>query len=293
MIRFIYFKNIAFTLLLIALSYSTANAQYYYKDIFKTLRKNKKIQQDLNNQTKTITINSFNGQGQPITDFKITKTFYPLAHKIITISQSPYSGDNYSISFYDKKERVTFIKDSSARTKSNTQIFYHSEKQIDSIIFTTYSDQPDNLEHQFQPLSPDTLTEKHIFYYGANGNLKKMIRFKNSRRYKTIYFETDSLGQIFKEYQKTKESPIYYYRHKEGKLTDVFHFSYGLKKMIPNYLFNYAPQGQLIKKTVVKPNEHNFLEWHYSYNQKGEIMQLKGVNDNGDTQAILKYKYSK
>lgn len=293
MIRFIYFKNIILALLLIALSYTAANAQYYYKDVFKTLRTNKAIQQGLKNQTKTITINSFNGQGKPISGFKITKTFYPGAHKIKTISQAPYSGSNYSTSFYDKKERVTLVKDSSARAKSSTQIFYHSEKQIDSIIFITYSDQPDSLQHQFMPLSPDTLREKHVFYYDAKGNIKKMIRYKNNRPYKTIYFKTDSLGQIFKEYQKSKESPIYYYRHKAGRLTDVFHFSYGLKKMIPNYLFNYSPQGQLIKKTVVKPNKHNFLEWHYTYNQKGEIKQLKGVNDNGDTQAILKYKYTK
>src|SRR5699024_6369342 len=157
MIRFIYFKNIILALLLIALGYTTANAQYYYKDIFKTLRTNKTIQQGLNNQTKTITINSFSGQGKPISGFNITKTFYPKAHKIRTISQAPYSGSNYSTSFYDEKERVTFIKDSSARTKSSTQIFYHSEKQIDSIIFITYSDQPDSLQHQFLPLSPDTL----------------------------------------------------------------------------------------------------------------------------------------
>lgn len=270
----------------------SANGQYYYQDIYRTFETNQQHEQYHVDQIQNIQIHSFNAQKQSVPGFNCSKTFSPDYQKTTTVTQSFSTGADFLTSFFDDKGRLVYTIDSSATSIGHTRIYYSKSGEIDSLVFLSLAKDQKKSDTLLDFIKGYKVKEKHIYYYDSSGVPQKMLRLKNNRLYRTIYFDKDSSGRIFKEYAKDNDRPVYYYKYKAGQLTDVFHYNDRQKKMVPDYLFDYNEKGRLAKKTVVLANNHNYLDWHYSYNEKGQISKQIGYNDTHELQGILIFKYS-
>lgn len=276
------------------LGVSSANGQYYYQDIYRTLETNRQHEQYKKDNIHHIQIRSLDAQKRPSPSFKCSKTFSPDYRSTTTVTQSFSTGAGHLTSYFDDKGRVVRTLDSTTSSISHTRIYYNDTSgKIDSLVFLSYAAAHSEKDSLLQFNTNYRLRETHVFYYDTSGMPERMSRLKNSRLYSTIYFEKDSSGRIFKEYEKDNSGrPIYYYKYKSGELTDVFHFNQQQKKMIPDFLFDYDEQGRLAKKTVVLSNSHNYLEWHYSYNASGQISKEVCYNDKKELLGSLVFDYS-
>lgn len=269
----------------------SANAQYYYQDIYNTLETNRQHEQYRANRVQSVRILSLDAQKQPSPGFHCSKTFSPDYRQTTTVTKSFSTGADRLISFFDTEGKIIRTIDSAANSTSQTRIYYNRSGKIDSLVFLSYAAEQMKTDSFLRYNARYRLRETHIYYYDSSGVVKKMERKKNNRLYSTIYFEKDGAGHVFKEYEKNNGRPVYYYKYKNNRLTDVFHYNNRRKKMIPDYLFDFDEQGRLTTKTVVLANSHNFLEWHYSYNQKGQINKQLCYNDDKELQGSLIFKY--
>ena len=91
---------------------------------------------------------------------------------------------------------------------------------------------------------------------------------------------------------KGKVVETYYYYYNTGnQLTDIVRYNYRAKKMLPDFLYDYDANGNVVKMTQVPTGRSDYMIWHYIYNSNG--LKEKELLYNKQQQLVgrIIYKY--
>ncbi|MBS1656331.1 MAG: hypothetical protein JSU05_15870, partial [Bacteroidetes bacterium] len=76
----------------------------------------------------------------------------------------------------------------------------------------------------------------------------------------------------------------------KNRLTDIVRYNEKLKKLLPDYMFEYSDAGQVIQKITVPANRAaGYLIWRYQYNNNG--LKTKEACFDKDKQLTGKIEY--
>lgn len=257
-------------------------AQYFYNDIIGTGETTNLMKFYLENKIKKVTSNGFEAQGLPAKNYKeeqeVNETGMQL--KISTFNDLKKSTITYS---FDKSGRLIGSVDISNGIKSATVYTYNNEGKIILIINSIV----DSLQDFNQ-------TEIHQWLY-KNGSPEKMWRIINKSDTLEVWFKPDENGNVIEEQNSKKgkgTDPIYYYYDEKNRLTDIVRFNNKVKKLLPDFLFEYDESNRVIQKiTTTSNNNMGYLTWRYLYNEKGLKTKEALFNKEKKLQGRIEYTY--
>ncbi len=281
MIRF-YTKKIAALLLLTVLSTGT-NAQYFYKDMWINQQLIKEFAIIKNENIRIVAVKSFEDDGEPSEDFFCERRIDRSFTKSETISRSNITQQSLLVSYYNERGWLTKTIDSSQTSLSRSEYEYDNRGRIIRITnFTKANDEAGGI------------TETHQYIYNATGKPEKMIRRKNNADVSTINFIVDDKGNVIDEEEiirGKKGRKYFYYYDDKNHLTDVVHYNERAKRLLPDYMYEYNPQGQIKQMISTEDNISNYFIWKYTYNNKRLRESEKCYSKERRLLGSIQYEY--
>ena len=274
-------KNIVLAALLI--SSALTQAQYYYKDIIGTAETNHQLKLYMATNVQSVVLKSFEPDGSVSDNFQVEQLLDKNAKTLKTVSHSGVTDESVLLSFFDDSARVIKTMDTSGTSFNAAAYTYNGAGKLLSL----------------KSFSGDTLktgseTEDHQWTYNGKGQPVQMLRIINNTDTTVIKFQTDDNGNIIQEtpYKKGKSGdPVYYYYDGKNQVTDIVRYNYKLKKLLPDYMFEYSDAGQVIQKITVPSNKAaQYLIWRYQYDSKG--LKAREACFNKDKQLTGKIEYA-
>ena len=268
---------------LLLVSAVSVRAQYYYKDIIGTKETNSLLKTYTGNNVRSVSLKSFEADGSISENFQVVQLIDKAAKTMATITRSGVTDESALYSSFDENARVIRTNDTSGTSINSAAYTYNPAGQLISLKSTSEDSMKTGLE-----------TEDHQWTYNDKGQPVQMLRIINARDTTTIKFQTDESGNIIQEtpYKKGKAGdPVYYYYDGKNQMTDIVRFNYKLKKLIPDYMFEYSDAGQVIQKiTVPSSKAAQYLIWRYQYDSKG--LKAREACFNKDKQLTGKIEYT-
>jgi hypothetical protein len=151
-------------------------------------------------------------------------------------------------------------QDSTEVSTTNSYYTYTSDNNLLKIESETHFAMDDDYS--------DQNFETHSFIYGVDNTLEKMYLIKNKKDSTLIVFSKDDKKNITIEKNTRNGESNYYYYDFKNRLTDVVHTYKGLKKLTPDYIFEYNNANQISQMTVSEEEGAYFFVWKYMYDGK-------------------------
>ena len=105
------------------------------------------------------------------------------------------------------------------------------------------------------------------FVYDEKGNVAEEIWVKNGKEFDRIFYYYDDLNQ----------------------LTDIVRFNKKAGRLLPDYMFEYSEDGDVIQKIFVPVNSVDYQIWRYQYDEKG--LKIREALFDRDKQLVGKIEY--
>jgi YD repeat-containing protein len=85
---------------------------------------------------------------------------------------------------------------------------------------------------------------------------------------------------------------LYYYYNDKNQMTDIVRYNDRAQRLLPDYMFEYSPAGQVIQKITVPGNNSEYLIWRYQYDARG--LKIKEACFDKAKQLIgrIEYQYT-
>lgn len=260
---------------------NAAHSQYYYNDIVATKLAAQQYQALKANHIRHVTAESFESNNQPTENFHLEQTISPDASTITINASYPSTGNLLTVNTY-KNGKLVSTQDSSANVLTTTTYAYNETGNIASI--TTAAIDTFMNSHS---------TEVHQWMYNSNGQPAQMLKIKDGTDTTFVELTYDN-GNVAQETWKRKGHVVenyYYYYNANNQLTDVVRYNYRVKKMLPDYLYDYDASGRIIKMMQVPTGSSDYMIWQYIYNSNG--LKEKELLYNKEQQLVgrIEYKY--
>jgi YD repeat-containing protein len=275
-------KIIAVTLLIIfILAGSIASAQYYYQDILTSRTNHEHFQLYKKQKVSRIMVKSFEADGAPSEGFNFEQNFNNSFTQLRT-STSLKSGSKSSlVNYYNASGYLYRTVDSTDEAVSIYEYSYDSTGNPVSIL---------NTSRAIGEKSKST--ESHIWQYNAQGKPVKMLRVRDEKDTSEVQFVLDDKGNVIEEqsYRKgTGGEKIYYYYNEENRLTDIVRYYDKLGKLLPDYTFDYYPDGRVSEMRTTQGGGADYLIWKYAYAETG--LKSKELCYNKQKKLVGKVEY--
>jgi hypothetical protein len=134
--------------------------------------------------------------------------------------------------------------------------------------------------------------ETREWHVNASGHYTNVIKIKNSIDTSLGSFVYDEEGNLVEEHWKKKNKEVetyYYYYNQAHQLTDIVRYNTRLKKLIPDYQYEYDEKGRPVRMIQLAANGKYFV-WKYGYNEKG-LKIIENCSDK-NKKAIGQIEYS-
>jgi hypothetical protein len=261
---------------------SCAFSQYYFNDIVSTSLSNDQYKLLRANKVKKITATSYEADNTPTPGFVLEEEISLDGKRIILTAGTSQSKPSVTNRFYElgKLKRTQSINN---KIDNRTEYFYNEKGQVQRIVFTTTD-----------TVMKASLIESHEWNYAANGQPESMLRIKNRADTTVIELVKDEQGLIIEERWKKKNRLIetYYYYYNEAKqLTDIVRFNTRLKKLLPDYQYEYDSKGRVNQMTQVAMSTANYFIWHYTFTEKGLKQKEVGYDKQKNLVGRIEYAY--
>jgi antitoxin component YwqK of YwqJK toxin-antitoxin module len=235
------------------------HAQYYYKDIIGTKESSDLIKTYKKAGVARVNVNSYDAENTRNEDFYLTQTFSKPHAVLRTVSRDGSTNESVLTSYADSSGKVIKTLDSTAQMTSVTEYGYDNAGRLD-FIKSISTDSSKRMNE----------SELHQWQYN-NGAVARMLRIVNGKDTTVVDFRIDN-GNVVEE-QSTrrgvKGDPVYYYYNAANQLTDIVRFNNKARRLLPEYMFEYAPDGKMIQKITVPANSSAYLIWRYQYDATG------------------------
>ena len=244
-------KNL-FLLLLTIASFSL-KAQYYYEDIVSTNETNRLMKSYEDNKVLSVTSTGYDPLGAKTNDFSEQQEISRNSSVLKTTTRNNLN-TTILISRFDDQLRLMSVADSANDLKSSTVYTYDASGKIILIknITKDTSLEIDNVE-------------THQWIYNSNGQPASMLRIVNGNDTTEYHFTTDDKGNVADEqsFRKGKAGEMIYYYYDDNKhITDIVRYNIKLKKLLPDYMFEYDDNDHVLQKTTLLSNLHlGYLIW--------------------------------
>lgn len=262
---------------------TTAFSQYYYKDIVGTRETAGIMKAYQSNKVSRVLLNSFDEDGTKTENFYVEQVFSPATSTLRTITRTGPNEESVLTSFIDDKGQVVKTVDSSRLMVSTALYNYDNEGRLLSYSSTsTDSSRRMNLE------------EVHQWIY-KDGRIDRMLRIKNKVDTTVVTFVYDENGNIIEENSVRlgiKSEPVYYYYDAQKRLTDVVRYNNKVRKLLPEYMFEYSSTNQVIQKMTFPANNSEYLIWRYQYDDRGLKVKEAVFNKQKQLNGKIEYIYS-
>lgn len=274
-------KNILFFLFLVP--FHPAFSQYYYKDLVATQLTAKQFALLKSAGVKKVTLSSFDGSSVETAGFTADQAIDPVKHTLLSTTHTSVIGDSYLLSTYNEAGQLISTSDSAQNSVNKTSYTYDALGRLTLISNTSGSDNIAN-------------TEEHRYSYDANGQPSGMLRIRNGKDSSLISFVLDDKGKVGEE--KTVRSTLptasyYYYHDTKGNLSDVVRFNVRANRLLPDYMFEFNPEGQLKKMTLVPEGSNEYQVWYYQYGPDGLKKMDLVYNKQQQLMGKVEYAYSR
>ena len=136
--------------------------------------------------------------------------------------------------------------------------------------------------------------EIHEWTYNEAGQPVSMLKIKNSTDTTVIEISKDEQGLIAEENWKKKNRKVetyYYYYDAKNRLTDIVRYNSRLKKLLPDYLYEYDASGRIRQMTQVSLSSSSYIVWKYTYTEKGLKQKEAGYDKEKKLVGRIEYTY--
>ncbi len=260
-----------------------ASAQYFYKDIWMNQQLNKEFAIIKNENIRTVSVKSFEDDNEPSEGFFCERRIDKNYTKSNMISRSIITNQSLLTSYYNERGWILKTVDSTETSLARTDYDYDNKGHIIKITnFTKANDENSGI------------TETHQYLYNANGRLEKMIRKKNNMDISTVNFTTDEKGNVIDEEERIrgkKGKKYFYYYDDKNRLTDVVHYNERAKRLLPDYMYEYNPQGQIKQMISTEDAASNYFIWQYTYNDQRLRESEKCYSKEKRLLGSIQYQY--
>jgi hypothetical protein len=257
--------------------------QYYLNDIISTQQGAEQYKLLRNNKIRAVKVASYDGNNVLMEGFFLEQEI-SMDGKKITITDANISGrKNVTINTYELGK----LKKAQANGNgidNRTDYQYDDKGRLQKTILTTAD-----------TAMRYTTVETHEWSYDDQGQPLQMLKIKNRADTITVRFVKDEQGNIAEEHWKRKNVSLetyYYYYTNKHQLTDIVRYNNRVKKMLPDYLYEYDANGRISQMTqVALGNNNSYYTWKYTYNEKG-LKQTETCYDKSKKKvASISYTY--
>lgn len=261
---------------------ATLQAQYYYKDILGTQETADLIRTYQARKVTRVQLTSFDADNTRSDEFFVEQVFSPATGLLRTTTRSGVTGASVLLSYIDASGRVVKTVDSSESLVSTSTYTYDAQDRLQSVQSTS-SD----------PAGSTNQSETHLWQYEGDG-ISGMLRIKNGVDTTRVTFVRDEQGNVSEERALRRgvaAEPVYYYYNADNRLSDIVRYSNKARRLLPEYMFEYAPAGQVIQKITVPAHSSDYLIWRYQYDAQGLKIKEAVYNKQKQLTGKIEYQY--
>ena len=260
---------------------SSAWGQYYFNDLLATAQSQAQYQLLRTNKVKKITAISFEEDGSANEAFLLEQELTMDGKKLSTKS-GIQSGKTSTVTSFFELSKLKRTLSNSNGIDNKMEYFYDNTGKLIKLSLTSgdtavkYSTQ-----------------EYRDWVYGANGLPASILKVKNKIDSSVAKIVIDDEGNVAEEQWSRKNTPLetyYYYYDQQHRLTDIVRYNQKLKKLVPDYVFEYDAKGKLAQMTQLSGSGQYFT-WQYEYNEKG--LKWKETCRDNERKLVgkIEYKY--
>lgn len=261
---------------------SSGYSQYYFNDIVSTQTGNDQYKLLRTNKVKKIKATSFESDNS-ITEGFLLEEEISMDGKRITLNTATSGGSSSVTNRLYELSKLKRTQTSSNRIDIKTDYTYNDKGLVQKLLFTT-------TDTAMKAIS----TELHEWMYNAAGQPEAMLRIKNGTDTTRIELIKDENGLIVEEKWKKKNRNVetyYYYYDSKNRLTDIVRYNPRLKKLVPDFLYEYDDKGRPTQVTQISMSSASYLVWKYSYNEKGLKTREEGYDKAKKLVGRIEYTY--
>lgn len=235
-------------------------AQFYYNDLIQQQQHLNRHQQYREQKVLRIVATSrASDDMQDVTPLTVEQQ-YNNSYSQLKTQTSAVSGRSSIANYYNGQGQLYKTVDSS----DNAVTTYEYQYQGNNLA---------NITSSSVPLGEKTRTvEVHHWSYDSLGKPMQMLRIRNGSDSSFIRLIYDNSGNVSEE-QVFKNGvggeKVFYYYDEQHRITDIVRYQDKLGKLMPDFTFDFNPQGQLSQMMVVQNGGTNYQTWRYSYNNRG------------------------
>jgi hypothetical protein len=270
-------------ILVLVVPFCQLKAQYYYRDFVSTVQNMQQYRLLKSNKVTRVTLSSFEANGEPTENFVCEQVLNNSFTQVKTTSSSPLTGKSTLTNYYNSSGQLYRTVDSSEESLTYYQYQYDSMGRIAILSSVAYG-YADKIKNN----------ELHTWQYDKDGVAETMWRIKDNNDSLQIKFKRDQNGNVIEEQSFKKSEPvekIYYYYDSLNRLTDIVRYNEKLQKLLPDYMFEYAPDNRLSQMITVQNGGVDYLIWRYEYDDKGLKKNERCYNKKKQLVGRIEYKY--
>jgi len=261
---------------------SSTYSQYYFNDIVSTQMSNDQYKLLRANKIKKIKATSFEADNS-VTEGFLLEEEISQDGKHITLNTVLTGGKQSVTNRTYELGKLKRTQSNSNRIDTKTDYTYNEKGALQKVVFTTTD-----------TAQKTNSTEAHEWQYDEKGQPQSMLRIKNKTDTTVIEFIKDEQGQVAEEHWKKKNRTLetyYYYYDAKNQLTDIVRFNARLKKLLPDYLYEYDVNGRVSQMTQVSMSSSSYIVWKYTYNEKGLKQMEAGFDKEKKLVGKIGYTY--
>lgn len=256
--------------------------QYYFTDIVSPFAGNEQYQLLRTNKVKKIKATSFEPDNS-ITEGFLLEEDISMDGKHITLTTATSTGKATVTNRSYELGKLKRTRSYSNGIDTRTEYTYTDKGQIHKILFTTTD-----------TAMKYASSEVHEWLYNEAGQPVSMLRIKNGLDTTAIELIRDEKGLVVEEHWKKKNRTLatyYYYYDTKNRLTDIVRYNTRLKKLLPDYVYEYDTDGHISQMTQISMSSASYIIWKYAYNQKGLKQSEAGYDKGKKLIGRIEYTY--
>jgi len=268
---------------------NTAMSQYYFTDIVSHRQSDYQYKQLVAAKVTHMKAVSYGKDSTTISKtFSLEQNIMDGGKKVIAKTTLANSGTTIIENNYNNSQLVTSLNSivqplSTITTK--TEYLYSDQGTILAII----SNSMDTIA------SVSGFSEKHLWQYNHKNKPTQMLNIKNNKDTLKVSFSYDEKGNVAEEKWNRSGAVIenyYYYYDEDGLLTDVVRYNNRVRKLLPDFVYEYDENANIIKMTQTIKGGTDYFIWKYTYNDKNLKATESCYTRKNELQGKVVYAYS-
>lgn len=257
-------------------------SQYYFNDMVSTQLSNDQYKLLRTNKIRKIKAISYEADNSATEGFALEEEISMDGKKIILSTALSGGKSSVTTRTYELGKLKRTLSGSNG-IENKTEYSYTDKGQIQKILFTT-------TDTAMKSVS----TEAHEWNYNDAGQPVSMLKIKNRADTTLVELIKDEQGLVIEEHWKKKNRNLesyYYYYDQKNLLTDIVRYNARLKKLLPDYQYEYDANGKISQMTQVSMSSSSYIIWKYSYNEKGLKQKETGFDKEKKLAGRIEYTY--